>query len=124
LTAKRFYPERESTCFDEHHLPSISEGYGVQTKGWKRSFEPRRRVGQLDVPLSTSAPPRVEGRPRRADHRLPLELNCQSENVKSDRRSKRDGRKGKPHRLLPFRADYLTRGRESGSRHSVGGGEK
>jgi hypothetical protein len=47
-------------------------------------------------------------------------LNCQSENVKSDRRSKRDGRKGKPHRLLPFRADYLTRGRESGSRHFVG----
>jgi hypothetical protein len=26
LTAKHFYPERESTCFDEHHLPSISEG--------------------------------------------------------------------------------------------------
>jgi hypothetical protein len=54
---------------------------------------------------------------RQPDNRLTLELNCQSEDVKSYRRSKRDGGKGEPHLLLPeFRADHLTRGREYGSR--------
>jgi hypothetical protein len=32
--------------------------------------------------------------PIQADNRLTLELNCQSEDVKSDHRSKRDGGKG------------------------------
>src|SRR5262245_16057382 len=35
--------------------------------------------GQLAVPLSTSAPLRIEGRPRRADHRLPLAGNDMGE---------------------------------------------
>jgi hypothetical protein len=29
LTAKRFYRERESACFEEHHLPEIGERHGV-----------------------------------------------------------------------------------------------
>jgi hypothetical protein len=69
-----------------------------------RLFEPRRRdhslVGQLALSLSTwGRSLRVVGRLLRAEDRLTLEPNCQSEDVKSYRRSKRE------------------RGRESGSRH-------
>src|SRR6516225_6573957 len=60
---------------------------------------------------------RVEGRPQQADHRLKLELNCQSEDAKSYRRSKRDGGKGEPHDPPPMsRAGYQHADRESGSR--------
>jgi hypothetical protein len=65
----------------------------------RRLFEPRRRdhslVGQLALSLSTwGRSLRVVGRPLRADDRLTLELNCQSEDVKSYRRSKRHGGEG------------------------------
>ena len=46
-----------------------------------------------------------KGCPHLSHQRLILKfLNVQSEDAKSYRSSKRDGGKGKPHRLLPFRA--------------------
>jgi hypothetical protein len=61
---------------------------------------------------------RVEGRPRQADHRLPLELNCYSEELSPRAAASVMAARGEPlSSLLPVRADYLTRRRKSGSRH-------
>src|SRR5262245_51957876 len=61
---------------------------------------------------------RVEGRPRQADHRLPLELNSYSEELSPRAAASVMAARGEPHLLhLPVRADYLTRRHKSGSRH-------
>jgi len=64
LTAKRLYRERESTCFEEHHLPSIGEWHGVHTGGQLgknrsrgHAAESRSRSGRLFEPLTCGRPP-------------------------------------------------------------------
>src|SRR5262249_57683691 len=55
---------------------------------------------------------RVEGRPRQADRRLPLELNCQSEKLNPLAAARVTAARGEPlSSLLPVRADHLTRRR-------------
>src|SRR5215831_15694048 len=64
LTAKRFYRERGSTCFDEHHLPSIGEWHGVQSGGQLgknrlcgHTDESSNRCGRLFEPRTWGALP-------------------------------------------------------------------
>src|SRR5258707_4004379 len=69
-------------------------------------------------PFEFQPAPKISNQPaKKADNRLTLELNCQSEDVKSYRGSKRDGAKGEPHLLLLVPAPSPQRARRaSGSR--------
>ncbi len=122
MTAKRFYRERESTCFEEHHWPAIGDWHGVQGRvqlGKNRlrghTDESSNRRGRLFEPRTWGRPPfELRAAP---DKPTTTRTELPKREVRSSRRSKMAARGEPLSSLLPVRADYLTRRRRSGSRH-------